>query len=1576
MMPSGNGRGSRLRALWQLCMFVAGVGFLLPSGNARAQSLPWNDTPQELRPWIPWVLDTNTDELCPKIGEQPVCVWPGLLQLDLSALLGHFRLSVTVDRRATVDLPGSLQTWPQNVQVNGQPGLIIDRNGAPSLVLGRGTHVIEGDFFWKALPETLKIPPGIALISLRRDGESVSFPKRDPELLWLRSSSATADEQQRLNLEVFRRLDDGVPFQVTTRLVLHVAGKAREVNLGQVHLPGSSPLTLESSLPVRLNDDQTLSSQVYAGSHTIDVRSVFERPPGELERLPYKEPWPAEEIWVLVPEPALRQVELVGAPAVDPSRTNLPQDWQRLAAYSVGPSAEVSLVTAQRGDPDTPPNRLQLQRDIWFDLDGSGYTIVDRFTGQMNRDWRLDLLQGDLGRVLVNGEPQLITQNPQSSKPGVELREGSLSMVAEWRTKGTRSEFPAVGWSEDVQQLSASLHVPPGWELINASGVDGLSETWISSWDLFSLFFVLIVSAAIWQLTHLSWGLLALITMVLTHDQPEAPSFLWACIVAAIALLRVVPTGVLRRIIVALALGCVGALFIVLVSFTSSEVRTALFPQTELETQNALDADFAVGGMEPPPAPDTSELESYSDDTLQERLRGSDGTGPAADKKAASPTKTPLIQRQQDPQAVVQTGPGIPTWSWRSWRLDWSGPVHRDHTLRLYLLSASGSGLISGLRVLLCGLLAYLLLGYAYQQAKHPPKRRGRQRAASTAVLLLSVAVSLTLTSLSAPAHADVPRAEVLEELRARLTRKPLCHPNCMSVQRMDVGVDGTGVLTIGSEVHASDESSYQLPGPFQSWAPDDVRVNGTPSAGMVLADDGFLHLRLPPGRYWITVSGPILGNNVTLTLGDKPRWVQVDAPDWEVDGVNASGAVEGSLRFHKRSGSTETEATTAPSNLPSWLLVTRTFKFGVNWSISTQIERLGASGSPIVERFELLPGEKVTRADLVVEDNQVLLSLGRDEHTLSFESVLEVADELFLVAQNDKRLSERWVIQCGPIWHCSTEGIAPSAHQTDGHWEPHFRPWPEDALKITLVRPAPSVGQSLTVDSARLDLQPGKRLLNATLSASVRSSSRNTLSVHIPQTAQVQELLLDGKPHALQQTGGQLGIALDPGSHQLALSWQQPGGMDLFFRAPTVAFGSETANLRVNLQVPEDRWLLFAPALSWGPAVLFWGYLAFIAIMGFVLGRLPNSPLSELQWILLGVGLTQVHAGIAVLIAAWFFVVAYLPKWRSQRPGWYNMAQAGMIWFTLIFLGCLFAAVYDGLLSTPDMQVSGAGSTNRQLSWYLDRSDGELPQPWAISTSLWVWRGAMLAWSLWLAFNLLNWLRWAFGMFARDGLWKKLPKPPRPGPVPAGYPQTITPTPTPVYVPGAQWVVASNEAGGFPPAPVTPRSVEHPVAERFAAAQRDPTQAPPSSRGRRGPTATPHGEPSDTVSDPGPTTLPTGTKAEHTAPAPAPDGARHSGRANSDASEHPAEQDIPDRNAQLAEAPSQDAEAKSSPAGDEAGGDQMSSHEANADEAHADEAPAALDESTAPKAAAEQASGDSPPPDSDGKHEQPEKDK
>ncbi len=1428
------------RALRAIAFLAVLVTLLVRPCPGQAQPLDWADTPPDLKPWIPWVLDGLGDQVCPVVGEHPVCVWPGLMQLDLDGTLGHFRLTVVVDRKAIVDLPGAAQSWPQNVEVNGSIALVLDRDGVPGLSLGKGTHIIEGDYVWNALPETLRVPEHVGLIALRRDGEVVQFPKRDPQLLWLRASGVSSDEPQRLSLEVFRHLHDGVPFKVTTRLALRVGGKAREVNLGKVSLAGGSILKIASALPVRLNEDETLSVQVYAGSHSIDVEALFATPPGKLQPGAHEDPWPQIETWVLAPDPNLRQVQVTGASPIDPSRTNLPQEWQQLGAYSVDKASTVDLVTSRRGEPDSPPNRLRLQRDIWLDLDADAYTVRDRITGQMNRDWRLDLNVGELGRVLLDGEPQLITNNPSTTRAGVELRKGQLSLVAEWRTKAVGREFPAVGWSQDVQELGATLHVPPGWELINATGVDGLSQTWWSSWDLFSIFFVLIVSIAIAQLTHASWGMLALLTLVLTHDQTDAPRFLWAVLLTAIALLRVLPKGWLRKVVSSATVLTGIALMIVLVDYTASEVRTTIYPQTAAE---GVTPAFGAAHDVPPSAP-TPYLEADESERAEVSSSGGRKAKSVADQEQKQAPAAPRVQRQQDPQAVVQTGPGIPEWTWRNWSLNWSGPVHRDHKVRFLLLPRAGGAMISVLRILLGGVLALLLLRFAAFQLRNAPLPRRRSNPAPAALLLGAVSW-LGAMSYTDSARAEIPSQEMLDQLRERVTRSPLCAPHCSSVQRMDLTIAGDQ-LAVTSEVHVATDGSFQLPGPFESWAPGEVRINGTPAAGMMLSDDGFLHLRLPPGRYWVAVKGPVVGHNLTLTLGARPRSVRVTADGWDVDGVNESGSVEGSLRFHKRARPTEPDTTTTRLSLPSWLLITRTFQFGANWSISTHVERVGPAGSPIVERFRLLPTEQVTRADVVVENGEAVLSLGLDQTALDFDSVLDESEKITLVAQKRPHLSERWVVQCGPIWSCTTAGIAPDQHQNEGHWEPRFTPWPGDEVEVALVRPEPAGGESLTIDQALLDVHPGTRLLKATLTADLRSSSRNLLEVGIPEAAEVQELLLDGKPHALQNTQGSVELSIDPGQHDLQLSWQEPSTKSLVFVVPKVKLSVEGTNVRVNVHVPEDRWLLgVLRGPTWGPAILLWGYVLFIIVVAvFVLGRIPDTPLTYWQWILLGLGLTQVPAPVAVLIASWFFVIAYAPRWRPKSAVWYNLTQAALVWFTLVFLVCLFAAVYQGLLNTPDMQVAGAGSTNRILAWYVDRTESELPRPWVITTSLWVWRLSILAWSLWLAFNLLGWLKWGFRVFSKEGLWRAMPKRVAAQPA-AGY----DPGTAPASYPGAQWVETSS-SNPPPRSSSRPSSRPTPTSATAVALDSGPTTLPTgAAAGGRGP--------SDDE-----TTLPTGVAA------------------------------------------------------------------------------------------------------------------
>jgi hypothetical protein len=93
----------------------------------------------------------------------------------------------------------------------------------------------------------------------------------------------------------------------------------------------------------------------------------------------------------------------------------------------------------------------------------------------------------------------------------------------------------------------------------------------------------------------------------------------------------------------------------------------------------------------------------------------------------------------------------------------------------------------------------------------------------------------------------------------------------------------------------------------------------------------------------------------------------------------------------------------------------------------------------------------------------------------------------------------------------------------------------------------------------------------------------------------------------------------------------------------------------------------------------------------------------------------------------------------------------------TLVALIELFAAVQQGLLGSPDMQIAGNRSSANALNWYQDRSGVELPRAWVFSAPLVVYRLMMLAWALWLAFALVGWLRWGWQCFSRQGLWREI---------------------------------------------------------------------------------------------------------------------------------------------------------------------------------------------------------------------------
>jgi hypothetical protein len=964
-------------AVWMVLLVLA-----LPLARAEAQTLfqPAESTtrsgsdestgiaiPKSLEPWVPWVLEQGPNGLdrraCPldARGVNRLCAWPGLLQLELDAGGGRFEQVWELKAEDWIALPGDVDLWPQDVRADDVPLPVVARDGRPAAQLPAGRHRLTGRFQWRERPESLPLPPETGLLTLALDGRAPISPRLDRDArLWLRDSGQTrADgEGDRLRLEVYRRLDDDLPLRILTRLELEVSGRAREIQLGPVLLPAGIPSNVVSPLPTRLEPDGTLRVQVRPGRWVLEVASHH---PGAVAQLARPAdpaaPWPEREVWAFAAQPERRRVELSGLERLDPSQTGLPGDWARLPVYAAGPGAVLTFTQQGRGDTDPEPDRLRLAREIWLDFDGQGYSARDRLDGDLTRSWRLEVTPGlDLGQARVDDEPVLITRLDADSPPGVEVRRGRLDLVADSRLDSTSGWIPASGWSLTLDGATSRLHLPPGWDLLAVSGVDNRPDTWLTRWTLLDLFLVLILALGVGRLWGLGWGALALVTLALTWLEPGAPRLVWLHLLAAAALLRLLPDqsesrGLARwrtfvlwyRRLAVLALLAIGLPFLV------SEVRSGLYPQLAQPYWSSTGG--VVGARASAPTFAFEKTLTESDALLpQAEPEPARREGKVyAPSSLASPAAPPPPLERLDPKALVQTGPGIPDWQWRQVDLSWTGPVGPNDGARLWWLTPGWHlvlVIVAGLLLVALGLrLSDLnLSGADLKQRWQTQFRAG----APLSLLALALMLGAALTPRPTLA-ADFPSPALLDELRTRLLAPPECLPECLTLASLALRAEPER-LTLDLTLDAATAMAAEILDARSGWSPSSVVLDGVVLERLRRDSDGSLLIPLDPGRHRLQLTGALgAETRIDLPLALDPRRVEVVAADgWRVEGIRTDGRPGRQIQLIRlASAESEGERPLTQDALPPLLLIERRLAFGLDWRVETRVSRLSAPEFP-----------------------------------------------------------------------------------------------------------------------------------------------------------------------------------------------------------------------------------------------------------------------------------------------------------------------------------------------------------------------------------------------------------------------------------------------------------------------------------------------------------------------------------------------------------------------------------------------------------------------------------------------------
>lgn len=1344
------------------------------------------DVPPPLRDWQDWVLHDVPQHACPFLANQSPgadsyqCAWPGRLALDAGKDGASFSLAVHVDAPSWVALPGDEHAWPQSVTSNNQPAVVLQHDDQPMLRLAPGDYQLRGTLPWSERPARLRVPTEIGLVALSVDGAAVSRVERNGDELTLGEAAAAQRAADALSLRVYRELADGLPATLQTQLQLDVAGSAREVLLGPALPAGFVATALAGDLPARLESDGRLRVQLRPGHWllTLDARAT-----APLEKVALKlpaAPWPRQETWSYRDDPALRGSRAEGQ-GIDAAQAGVPGEWSDLPAFALNDGAGLSIVAGARGDEGGKGDQIRLQREMWLDFDGGGLRTADHLTGALRHHQRLDTTAPwQLQRASEGGTPLLVSKG-SDGRSGVELRTRQLDLDAGLRLPARGGAIPSSGWQLPLEGISANLHLPFGYRLIAAPGADYAPDTWVAQWSLLDLFVLALVALLAGRLLGWRWAVLAALYLALGRHEEGAPLWTLAVVLLLALLLRALPEGRLRAVARGAAIAVFALAVLWSLPFAARQLQYALHPQLEQsERGEVVRVEFvqpppkmvlrkepppveeevsANAAPPPPPAPPAppSDIRQLAEPVAPAQ------PSPRMNAKASvlssvvvsgSSMQTPGLN-DFDSRSTIQAGAGTPSWDQgNDYELGWSGPVSAEQTTRLLI---APRWLVRLLRVAMIALLAALLarLLASLRPWRLPwPAARGANVAGA---LLLAVAL---LPSLS---HAQsLPNQQLLDQLKARLTEPPKCAPDCASVARAQLQANGDA-LDVALDVDAGATVALPLPQPDAALQLLAASVDGHPAALARDGDDALL--RLDRGVHRVDLRYRIgAADSASLDFALRPQLVAFSGQGWSLDGVDGGRMLGDSLALQRVRVADDGAPMVATQDFPPYVRLTRRLLLGVDWQVENTVERIAPANGGFSLSLPLLPGEHPQGDGALVKNGRIDVTFNAGSNQVRWISRLDHSPKLALTAPALGERAEVWEVVAAPMWHVDAQGVPTSASAAGLR----FQPLPGETLQLGFSQPAAVDGGSLAFDNVRVHSKAGERSTETTLALTARSTRGGEHAIVLPAGAELLEASRDGEPLNLAVRNGKLGLPLLPGTHDYRVRLREPHGIATRVSTSSFALDAPTANIASELDLPQDRWVLWTWGPTTGPAVLYWSQLAVLLLVAWLLARHAPTPLRLRHWLLLGLGFSAFAWGAFALVVAWLILTGLRARWTpaERLPSTrFNLVQLGLALLTVLALAVLVAAVPKGLLGLPDMHVAGNGSDAWHLRWFADQGNGVLPAGGVLSVSLWFYKLAMLAWALWLAFALIGWLQWAFAAWTHGGYWRR--REPRPGVTP-----------------------------------------------------------------------------------------------------------------------------------------------------------------------------------------------------------------
>lgn len=1316
----------------------------------------YSANPEQLNNWSDWIKLKHPKLECYSHGKNSkLCQWP--LSLNLNINNEYIDFSYTLQSQADkqfIQLPGNLETWPQQIKINGKASGVIERNNLPFVKLDKGTHRIEGKIVNHAKLNRLLIPANIAMINTFKHQQKVQLSNNNNYLLLNQKVTAQKPESDRLHIEVFRHYQDGIPSLLETRLKLRVTGKNREEILGKPLLENNELIGVNSPIPVKINAQGELVAQLKAGEYWINLNSRFTKNSKSLKKTANHKNWPNNEFLSVRYNNKIREIEISGTNSIDTQQTNIPHEWKTLPSYLLKDNNQLQIKVLRQGKENPAKNELSLTRKLWLDFNGKGITAKNHLQGKIHQNWRLDSTEDNqLQSAEVNQQAVMITL--LDNKQGIEVRNNNVDINTTSRIENARN-FSLSGWLSDVNSVRASLELPPGWRIFHATGIEQISGSWISQWSLWTIFIVLIVTAVAKQLFNLAVSALTLLSITLTFYEALSPVVFIPIFFALYGLLKISNEKISKIFQVITLL--IAAIYILSLSqYTVNTFRTVIYPTVEnpyyynehshhIEMHKAS-KDEAYGGEQV---------------ILEEVVMTKSRLGTSAYRNEAPPKKIESIDNYKyAEQDRVQTGIGAPNWNWNSYQLNNYGEVTPEQKVRMYYMSPIITKLWQ-----LAGLLSLFLLSIALFKHIKPLLTLNKQKLTSKKVNVNVMVLTLASVLLSVPSEnvqaQDYPPQFLLEQLEKQLLLPPNCIPNCYGIEKANINI-AKQKATIELDLYSAAKVAIPLLKTHNSFSLTAASSNGEALA--ILKKDQHYFVPLKEGQQKIQLSIELLAGESNFDFFKTIHQLSVNSNDWTVSGLQKN---KGTKNINlQRKASEEKSKLSSFGNIAinPFVEVQRELVLGTEWQLHTRVIRKAPKSGSFYIKIPLLEGEDLLTQGITVNKKHAQLHF-TNQSIISWNSLISPKEQLNLTANPNSQISEQWKVIPSSIWRINYEGLTEINESHFNQLSYTWKPQAEEKLTINIERLNGIEGQTYTIENLKLEHNIASTKNNSLLSIQVKSSIAQTFTFSLPETASINKLTLDNETlnTPLSNT---VTVNLQAKSQIIDIDFTEENTSKLISYSPQITLPVIASNIYLNTQLAKDQWPLFIYGTKIGPAMLYWGMLCFIILAAIVLSLLFKKlnwqlPIGFVGWLLLGLGLSTINIYCGFIVALWFLLLGarqHLINAEKLANNLFNGMQVFIVFFSLITLVVIISTIPDGLLSSPDMKVVGNGSSAYNYQYYQDFAQASaFPETMVVHIPLWIYRGLILLWSLWLSTQLIKWTKWGWQAFSSTTLWKSKP--------------------------------------------------------------------------------------------------------------------------------------------------------------------------------------------------------------------------